>query len=331
MTRRLLLAALQLLAAAAAVRGDEPPPGPCPATAVPHADSPACPAGPPGTDCSYTCEPGHIAVGRHVCQSYTTTEGTSPIANVFFGGRCARLCDNRDCAFAAAVRTKSSDARGPCLTTRCVHPEVALHQLARGAYSLWSLSRSPVTGMHVGKVDPSADAAAQGDRAHIGINGIALIMECVAAEMGWISRTAAQARVKLSLTALAGELPGFKLARQKAHGWIPTFFNATTGAEVGRGGPHTGGKGYTTLDSGLNAQGVLFARTYFLGTAGKDAGSTLGVQATAEIARLTKKVFNLVRFEHLVRDPHNKDYPLAKMALITTDCDKTRSLSTKWP
>ena len=39
----------------------------------------------------------------------------------------------------------------------------------------------------------------------------------------------AQARVSLTLTALAGELPGFQLARQKQHGWIPTFFNASSG------------------------------------------------------------------------------------------------------
>lgn len=55
-------------------------------------------------------------------------------------------------------------------------------------------------------------------------------MECVATEMGWISRAEAQSRVLLSLRALAGELPGFTLARQKKHGWIPTFFNASTGA-----------------------------------------------------------------------------------------------------
>jgi hypothetical protein len=99
----------------------------------------------------------------------------------------------------------------------------------------------------------------------------------------------------------SGELPGFTLARQKQHGWIPTFFNATNGAEVGRGGPHTGGKGYTTLDTGLNTQGVLFARTYFLRTAGRDDRVTQR-SMTAEIARLAKKLFHMVRFEHLLCD-----------------------------
>ena len=35
--------------------------------------------------------------------------------------------------------------------------------------------------------------------------------------------------MSLTLTALAGELPGFQLARQKQHGWIPTFFNPSSG------------------------------------------------------------------------------------------------------
>ena len=84
-----------------------------------------------------------------------------------------------------------------------------------------------------------------------------------------------------------------------------TFFNASTGGELGRGGPHTGGTGYTTLDSGLNAQGCLFARSYFLGTASKQSASVGGAKAIAEIARLAKKVFNLVRFEHLLCDPES--------------------------
>jgi hypothetical protein len=297
-------AAVVLASTAAIVCGDEtpsppaPPPAPCPAAAIPHAKA-GCAEGLQGTECKFECEPGFIGVGRHVCQSYITEEGTAPILNEYFGGRCVRLCENRDCAYATAVRSNSSN--GTCLVTRCMDADDALRQLARGAYSVWNLGRNPTTGIHVGKVDPSADASAQGDRAHIGINGVALIMECVATEMGWISRAEAQSRVLLSLRALAGELPGFTLARQKKHGWIPTFFNASTGAEIGRGGPHTGGTGYTTLDSGLNAQGVLFARTYFTGTASKDKSDS-AKHTTAEIARLAKKIFNLVRFEHLLCD-----------------------------
>ena len=349
-----------LLSTTAVVRGDElgppaPPHAPCPAATIPHAKG-GCTAGHHGTECQFECEPGFIAVGRHVCQSYTTKEGTTPVANEYYGGRCERLCENRDCAFAAAVRSNSSAG---CLSTRCMDGNDALRQLARGAYSVWNLGRNPKTGIHVGKVDPSADASAQGDRAHIGINGVALIMECVATEMGWISRAEAQSRVLLSLRALAGELPGFTLARQKKHGWIPTFFNASTGAFFQTHGSifHThihipvtyrvlGRVQALRSDEAVHTRMALGirrwtpasthressspARTfsgpfleylyvefvckylcvfyiyigrsrYFTGTASKDK-SAVGKQATAEIARLAMKVFNLVRFEHLLCD-----------------------------
>ena len=75
-----------------------------------------------------------------------------------------------------------------------------------------------------------------------------LIFEVVAAEMGWQTRAEAATRVNLTLTALAGELPGFTLARQASDGWIPTFFNRSTGAKLGKSQP------YTVLDSGLNVR-----------------------------------------------------------------------------
>jgi hypothetical protein len=154
--------------------------------------------------------------------------------------------------------------------------------------------------MYSGAVDPSSDSDSQSDQAHIGINGVALVFECVAAEMGWVTRAEAQERIHLSLSALAGELPRFRLPRQARDGWIPTFFNRSTGAELGRGNAP-----YTTLDSGLNSAGVLFAKTYMERTADRDqqhaeTGGGGGMQMTAEIGRLAKKIFNLVRFEHLL-------------------------------
>ena len=178
---RFSLATMLLVATGA--HGDEaplpvpPPPAPCPVATVPHAVEAACPMASHGTECYYTCQPGYVAIGRHVCQSYTTVEGNTPISNAYFGGRCARLCENSDdCAYAAAIRFDSTDAHGQCLATRCMKDNQALLHLARGAYSLWNLGRNPTTGMHVGKVNPSADAMGQGDRAHIGINGVALML-----------------------------------------------------------------------------------------------------------------------------------------------------------
>jgi hypothetical protein len=329
--RRGLALALLALLPALAFSDEVPPapaPAPCAASAVPHSSSGSCSGGAAhGTECEFACERGYLAIGRHVCQSYTTEGGSSPIVNEYFGGRCERLCaaSAGPCLGGTVpVRLNStepgdSSVGRPCFATRCMEPDAALRQLARGAYSLWNLGRNPATGITVGRVDPSADAASQGDHAHIGINGVALIMECVAAEMGWITRAEAQQRVQLSLTALAGELPGFTLKRQQSHGWIPTFFNATSGSAEGRGGKHTDGTGYTTLDSGLNSAGVLFAKTYFEGTADRDRGVAGGAEATASIVRLGAKIFHLVRFEHLLCDPESRCDSIIISGVVTKE------------
>lgn len=216
---RLAAAALLLVLLAAGGCGAEevapaPPPGPCPAATLPHSDrgegSP-CAAGPPGTECEYKCDAGFVRIGRLVCQSYTTKGGTRAIADRYAGGRCERLCPDSSAPCAQGlvpVRLNATAGGAPCFATRCMEPDHALRQLARGAYSLWRLGRNPDTGIYNGRVvrpapptpmrtpltaprclqDPAASRAAQGDQAHIGINGVGLIMECVAAEMGWITR-----------------------------------------------------------------------------------------------------------------------------------------------
>lgn len=269
----------------------------CPAAAIAHSNvtpSSPCAAGPLGTPCPFSCDAGFVDVGAHVCQSYTTASGVAVLNNTFFGGRCDALCAGEaPCAPGdVPVRRNVSAADGGwCLSTLCTSEDDALRRLARGNYGLWRLGRDARTGMYSDSVDATAAADAQSDIAHIGINGVALMLECVAAEMGWISRDEAASRVNASLTALAGELPGFSLVRQAAAGWIPTFFNRSSGGHVYAAQP------YTVLDSGLNSAGVLFAREYFVGTAGRD-NSTAARALTASIARLGRKVYNLVRFEN---------------------------------
>jgi hypothetical protein len=280
---RLLVAALPLAAAA------------CPPSAIPHSNTTVAPCtGGLNTTCAFSCDAGFLAVGVHACQSYTTASGVVAIDNTFFGGRCDPLCDARDAPPCAPdtvpVRRNVTVGGSWCLNTTCLTADAALRRVARGAYGVWRLGRDDTTGIYAGAVDATAPASAQESIAHIGINGVALMFECVAAEMGWISRADAVARVTLSLRALAGELPGFALVRQARAGWIPTFFNRSTGRAV------YGAQPYTVLDSGLNAAGVLFARSYFLGTAERD-GVPAARAATAELARLAQKVFNLVRFE----------------------------------
>jgi hypothetical protein len=235
----------------------------CNRAAIPHSNrtgSSKC-SGSAGDECAFACDPGYLGFGRHVCQDYTTKKGDHFIRQSFFGGRCDRLCAPVPAACAAGltpVRTNTTDRSGPCLSTTCLPPDEALKRLGRGAYELWRLGRADTTGVYAGSVNPSTNAASQSDQAHIGINGVGLMFECVAAELGWITHQEAQLRINLTLSALASELDGFALSRSATGGWIPTFFDRQTGARLGSG-PAV----YTTLDTGLNAAGVLFARNYF--------------------------------------------------------------------
>lgn len=250
-----------------------------------------------GDVCPFRCAPGFLAIGIHACQSYTTRQDRVVLKNEFFGGRCEKLCPGRESCPSEMTAVRFNDTTavgGPCFSTQCLpSPDAALRQLAHGAYRVWRKGRLSRTGTYSGSVNPSkvdGDEDGQSDQAHIGVNGVALVMECVAAEMGWQTVEEAAERVNLTLTALAGELPGFRLTRQAADGWIPTFFNRSTGEALGDKQP------YTVLDSGLNSAGVLFARSYFAGKPSILLSSALD----QSISRLSKKVFNAVRFEHLL-------------------------------
>ena len=283
-----LLRSTLLLTAVITLHGCEP-------TIIPHSNVTAASpcTGKLGVRCPFFCDVGFLAAGIHVCQSYTTASGVVVLDNVFFGGRCDPLCaKDVPCATGLVpTRRNTTTADGSwCLATTCATADDTLRRLARGAYGTWRLARDDVTGIYTGEVDLTPSAV-QSTRGHIGINGVALMFECVAAEMGWITRADAAARVTRSLSALAGELQGFSLERQVAAGWLTTFFNISTGANVYEKQP------YTVLDTGLNSAGVLFARSYFLGTAVRDTDASAR-NATKELARLAKKVFNLVRFEN---------------------------------
>jgi len=203
---RLLVAALPLTAVA------------CPPSVIPHSNTTAAPCtGGLNTTCAFSCDAGFLAVGVHACQSYTTASGVVAIDSAFFGGRCDPLCGARDappCAPGTVpVRRNVTDGDSWCLNTTCLTADAALRRVARGAYGVWRLGRDDATGIYTGDVDATAPASAQSSIAHIGINGVALMFECVAAEMGWISRADAVARVTLSLRALAGlDLAAVRLA-----------------------------------------------------------------------------------------------------------------------
>eukprot|EP00928_Gymnodinium_smaydae_P054583 TRINITY_DN38329_c0_g1_i1.p1 TRINITY_DN38329_c0_g1~~TRINITY_DN38329_c0_g1_i1.p1 ORF type:complete len:566 (-),score=33.34 TRINITY_DN38329_c0_g1_i1:160-1857(-) len=256
---------------------------------VPHSDrntSNPC-VGSENDECEYTCDSGYFAIGRHACQSYTSSRGQVLLDKIFFGGRCERLCDASiaPCSDGQVpVRWNSSDPLGPCFKSICLDPDEALLRLGRGAYRLWRLGRSSRTGIYSDSTNPSGSAAEQPPQAHIGINGVALMMECVAVELGWTSVKDAQARVNLTMSSLAGETPGFKLPRN-SRGWIPTFFDRETGK--------THMKTFTVLDTGLNAAGVLFAARYF---SQRHPSASL----TAHIEALSRRIWDSVQWEHLL-------------------------------
>eukprot|EP00927_Polykrikos_kofoidii_P053890 TRINITY_DN48413_c0_g1_i1.p1 TRINITY_DN48413_c0_g1~~TRINITY_DN48413_c0_g1_i1.p1 ORF type:complete len:640 (-),score=54.90 TRINITY_DN48413_c0_g1_i1:72-1952(-) len=239
-----------------------------------------------GTECPYVCNSGYVAIGRHVCQNYETRSGVQVIQNQFFGGRCERLCDgSTECPNGEVpVRWNSSDADGPCLASRCAVPKLALGRLGRGAYSLWRLARSDITGIYSGTVDASVDATHQPLKAHTGSNGVGLMSECVAAEMGWQTVLEAAERVNLTLSALAGKLPGFTLARHK-RGWLPTFFDRETGA--------SDATRYSMVDTGLNMAGVLFSAKYFVAKNPQTA-------VARSIQKLSSELWQAVEFDNVL-------------------------------
>lgn len=279
---------------------------------IPHSNtttgSPCAGGVPLGTECPYECLPGFIPLGRHVCQSYTTASGVQVLAGVYWGGRCEPLCPTSPTCTHGTTPVRVNTTGG-CLATQCLPQDEALMRLARGAYGIWRLARDGTTGIYSDSVNLGVQQ--QSDRGHIGVNGLGVMFECVAVEMGWITWEEGATRVNLTLSSLAGLTPGFRLSRQARDGWIPTFFSRTTGQKEGTNPP------YTVLDTGLNSAGVLLAREYFLKTAPALGGqgqqqrgrvryssssSSLAenTQLAQGIGALAKDIFNAVRFEHIL-------------------------------
>jgi len=195
-------------------------------TAIPHSSRSAaapCPEGAAGAECAYSCDAGYLAVGRHVCQSYSTM-GVAVIEAAYFGGRCEKLCGASPSDWSCAagltpVRLNASGADGaPCLSTTCLPPTEALFRLARGNYEVWRLGRHNRTGMYIDHVDPLLPyASQQWTMASADGAGPGLAIECVAAALGFITLEEAAARVLLTLRSFAGLTPGFRDARNQVN------------------------------------------------------------------------------------------------------------------
>lgn len=273
---------------------------PCEPSVIPHSNrslSTAACTGVLGTECAFTCDTGYLkGGGRHVCQSYRILDRkAAPLVvfnHTFFGGRCDRLCSPYTCQpNEVAVRHNSTDDAGPCLATLCEpSADAALRRLARGNYELWRRARNPSTGVYAGSVSLSNAALGRLTPAITDVTGIGMIMECVAHAMEWQNRSAAQQRVKQTLSALAGDLPGFTIPRNK-DGWLPTFFDQDTGVVAMMGADQ-----FSLMSSGLNAVSVLFVAQYWERT---DPGST----ATARISALARQLVEKVRWDTILCGP----------------------------
>ncbi|CAE8596757.1 unnamed protein product, partial [Polarella glacialis] len=109
-----------------------------------------------GDECRYQCDPGYIAVGRHVCQSLEV-RGRLHLNRSFFGGRCVPLCPSSAAPCVEGpgglqqvpLRVSVSDGHsGFCLNTTCMAADDALRSLARGNYKLWRMARSELSGVY---------------------------------------------------------------------------------------------------------------------------------------------------------------------------------------
>ena len=108
-----------------------------------------------GDACYFQCNAGYLAIGRHVCQSYTTKKGRKVIHKEFFGGRCERLCKEEpstcsDGFIAVRNNVTSGNKNAPCFATVCLPEDEALKRLARGSYAVWRKARLSTTGIYSG-------------------------------------------------------------------------------------------------------------------------------------------------------------------------------------
>lgn len=243
-----------------------------------------------GDECTYECDKGFIKIGRHVCQSYSTT-GHTVIDAAFFGGRCDRLCPSTAARCAAGtvpVRLNISEGGTACLQTTCRTPDDALRQLARGAYETFRRSRNPRTGQYIDTVVMHLPAENQ-NFAFSGIHniGLGLVAEVIAIDLGFVGLEEARARVLQTLRSCVGLIPGFTLDRNP-RGWLPTFIDGNTGRNLQ---PNV----FSTDSTALSMVGILFASKHF---EVNDPASA----ATAEISNMTKQLFATVQWDSLLCD-----------------------------
>ncbi|NMB46762.1 MAG: hypothetical protein GX998_10190 [Firmicutes bacterium] len=145
------------------------------------------------------------------------------------------------------------------------------------AYRLVADMRHPTTGLYR---DAYVAAGQEGLPSSIAATGVGLIALTIADHEGW--ETEAAKKAILTLRAMAGELPGVELAKDKDTGFIAHFIDAETGTRCWD-------SENSTIDTALLVSGALFAMQYFNGH--------------AEIARLATRLYQSVHWEAAIADP----------------------------
>lgn len=127
--------------------------------------------------------------------------------------------------------------------------------------------------------------------------------ECIAHAMGWISTDEAMERLLLSARSFAGHTPGFAPNRN-ANGWMPSFFDSDTG--------HATPSKYATLATGLNAAGLLLAKTYVSQTSPQHP-------AVPQIQKYVDEAVDKVRWETLLCNEKKQIDPKGRGIPMTYD------------
>jgi len=157
----------------------------------------------------------------------------------------------------------------------------------RGSWALWKKARHQQSGLYLDGVAVKNDGTTRSGAnsvAGIGVTGLGLVAECVAAAAGLQSVSVAASRVKLTMQTFAGQTPGVQMARHP-DGWLPRFVHWSTGADVDNSAARTEAGtdlGYSTMETGLACAGALFAKNFFAATAGVPQDDAEAIRSFAD-------------------------------------------------
>jgi hypothetical protein len=156
---------------------------------------------------------------------------------------------------AFSVLAPNIAAQGPGTARRtftlAAEDEAFLEDLEQRAFRFFDKQADPITGQvrDRARADGSVHDANNRDVASIAATGFGLTALCIAAERGWLPRSAAVDRARTTVLFLERRLP-------HEHGWFHHFANAKTGERVWQ-------SEVSSIDTALLMAGVLSVRQCF--------------------------------------------------------------------